>query len=70
MIHVLNVPQFSGIRIHAGNSTADTEGCPLVGQDIDRNALLRSRAALAELQPEIQAALERNELVTLTIERE
>lgn len=70
MLHVLNVPQFDGVRIHAGNTTADTAGCILVGQDIDRDVLQRSRAALNELQPEVQAALDRGEPVSLTIERE
>ena len=31
MIEILNVPGFSGVRMHAGNDADDTEGCPLLG---------------------------------------
>lgn len=31
MPEVLGVPDFSGIRIHGGNTAMDTHGCPLLG---------------------------------------
>jgi hypothetical protein len=31
MIHILSVPNFSGVRVHKGNKAEDTEGCLLVG---------------------------------------
>lgn len=36
MIEILNVPGFSGVRMHAGNDADDTEGCPLLG-DYDQS---------------------------------
>ena len=32
MVEIKNVPGFSGIRIHGGNTHDDTEGCPLLGK--------------------------------------
>jgi hypothetical protein len=68
MPHVLNVPGFDGIRIHSGNTAADTDGCVLLGQQ--RNGLddvINSRAAFDAFFPKLQAAISRGEPVTLTV---
>lgn len=55
---LLDVPNFTGIRIHAGNTAADTEGCILVGTEREGDAILHSRVALDALMERIQSAHE------------
>jgi hypothetical protein len=64
---VKDVPGFTGVRIHAGNTEAHTEGCPLVGQVRAEASILHSRAALAELKEDVAAALQAGEQVWLEI---
>ena len=46
-ITLLDVPNFQHIRIHAGNSVDDTEGCPLVGLELSENGLKGGTSAPA-----------------------
>ncbi len=64
---LVNVPGFDGVRIHSGNTAADTEGCILVGETEGASQISSSRAAFGALFPKIQAALAGGETVQITI---
>ena len=64
---LLGVPKFEGIRIHAGNTAKDTEGCILVGQNREVGKVLDSRKWLYELKRKIVEAKGRGEAVWITI---
>ena len=69
MPHILSVEGFDGIRIHAGNSADDTEGCILLGWAVspDGTTILRSRAAIEDFTREIEGFFDRNEQVEIDI---
>lgn len=66
---LVDVPNFSGVRIHPGNTAADTEGCILVGAErgADGKSIGRSRQAFDNLFIRLSDALVRREQIWLEI---
>lgn len=65
-----DVPGFSGIRIHPGNTAKDTEGCLLVGETRGKDFVGRSRKAFNKLFKRLSKAQEEGKDIQITIEGE
>lgn len=61
------VPGYAGVRIHPGNTHADTEGCILVGRARTATSVLQSRLAFDGLFAKMQAAAARGERINLEV---
>lgn len=46
---IMEVPGFSNVRLHVGNSSADTSGCPLCGENKVVGRLVNSTQAFYDL---------------------
>lgn len=67
MPQILNVPGFDGIRIHSGNTSADTEGCVLLGQNKVVGKVINSRTYTNKLYQIISDKVKK-ETIYITIE--
>jgi hypothetical protein len=63
---VLGVPGFAGIRIHAGNTAADSEGCILPGKTKAADFVGSSKLAFDALFTKMKKA-EKTEKIYLTV---
>ena len=68
---LLGGPDFNrlwqGIRIHAGNTAKDTEGCILVGKNREVGKVLDSRIWVHRLKQKIVEAKDKGEAVWITV---
>jgi hypothetical protein len=66
---LLEVPNFTGVRIHPGNSDADTHGCILLGTHVgaDGESITESRAAYYRVFTKIRDAIDAGEEVKIEV---
>lgn len=64
---LVNVPGYSGVLIHAGNTAEDSAGCIIVGENEAVGKVLNSRATLTKLYNTMKAAHDAGEEIWITI---
>lgn len=64
-----NVPGFTGILIHGGNTYEDTSGCILVGRNTQVGKVLQSRETFKALYAILKRAAVNKETISWTITR-
>lgn len=64
---LLNVKGFEGILIHAGNTDKDSEGCLLVGVNLEKGKVLNSRETFKKLYKLLKDRRIKGEKITIKI---
>lgn len=64
---LLNVPMFEGIRIHPGNTAADTEGCLLPGRTREVDFVGQSNVAFQALFLKLEREFQKKGVIKIEI---
>lgn len=67
MPYLKNVPYFTGVMIHTGNTVKDTKGCILVGLNLLVGKVCHSKAMFRELDAEMYKAWKLKEKIIIEI---
>ena len=63
-----DVPGYSGVLMHIGNTAEHSSGCLIVGQNTQVGKVLNSTVTFKKLYAKLQEANKRGEVITITIE--
>lgn len=63
---IMNVPGFSGVRIHSGNWASDSSGCLIVGKNTVKGGVTSSRVTMKALMKKLQS-IPTTELIEIEI---
>jgi hypothetical protein len=64
-----NVPGYSGVLIHVGNTAADTEGCLLLGYNKVKGQVINSKVAFEKVYNKLSIAKSIGQSIYIDIER-
>lgn len=65
---LLNVKGFDGILIHAGNKAEDTDGCILVGRNLEVGKVLKSQETFSSLYKMLKKANDAGDPILIRIQ--
>jgi hypothetical protein len=57
LVMINDIPNFSRVLIHWGNTDKDTEGCYLVGSGLGKGSIIRSRSKYEQIYPIMYKAI-------------
>lgn len=64
---LVDVPGFQGIRVHSGNTSADTEGCLILGTTPGKDFVGESRKACTKFYAQLKKLLDAGNQVWITV---